>query len=107
MTSTPRERVWNAIRHVEPDRVPYHLSFTLPARGKLEAHYGSPDLDETLDNHLVKYKPRARKPGKKSGRTSGATSSVWSGIGPSIRTSAPSNSISSHAVRWTNSRFGS
>ena len=59
MTSTPRERVWSAIRQVEPDRVPYHLSFTVPAWKKLEAHFGSPDLDQILDNHLAKYKPHA------------------------------------------------
>ena len=57
---TPRQRVWQAIRHVEPDRVPYHFSFTVPARQKLEAHYGTTDLDRVLDNHLVKY--RARRP---------------------------------------------
>jgi uroporphyrinogen decarboxylase len=54
----PRERVWSTIRHVEPDRVPYHLSYTGPARAKLEAYYGTTDLDQVLDNHLVKYKPR-------------------------------------------------
>jgi len=54
----PRERVWHSIRHKEPDRVPYHLSYTVPARQKLEAYYGTPDLDNVLDNHLVKYKPR-------------------------------------------------
>ena len=59
MTCTPRDRVWNAIRHIEPDRVPHHFSFTIPARRKLETHFGSPDLDDILDNHLVKYKPRA------------------------------------------------
>jgi uroporphyrinogen decarboxylase len=59
VTTKPRDRVWSAIRHIEPDRVPHHLSFTVPARRKLEAHFGSPNLDEILDNHLVKYKPRA------------------------------------------------
>ena len=62
MTATPRERVQSAIRHVEPDRVPYHLSFTVPARQRLEAHFGSPDLDEILDNHLVKPSKNAMKP---------------------------------------------
>jgi uroporphyrinogen decarboxylase len=55
---TPRERVQQAIRHVEPDRVPYHLSYTRLAREKLEAYYGTSELDEVLDNHIVKYKPR-------------------------------------------------
>jgi uroporphyrinogen decarboxylase len=54
----PRERVWQSIRHRQPDRVPYHLSYTVPAREKLEAYYGTRDLDSALDNHLAKYKPR-------------------------------------------------
>jgi uroporphyrinogen decarboxylase len=54
----PRDRVWHSIRHRQPDRVPYHLSYTVPARRKLEAYYGTTDLDHVLDNHLVKYKPR-------------------------------------------------
>lgn len=58
-TTTPRDRVWQAIRHVEPDRVPYHFSFTAPARRKLQAYYDTDNLDEILDNHLVKYKPRS------------------------------------------------
>lgn len=55
---TPRERVWQAIRHQEPDRVPHHISYTRLARQKLEAYYGTTDLDEVLDNQIVKYKPR-------------------------------------------------
>ncbi len=58
MTMTPRERVRLAIRHCQPDRVPYHFGCTTPARLKLEAYYGTTDLDQTLDNHLVKYKVR-------------------------------------------------
>jgi uroporphyrinogen decarboxylase len=60
MTSiTPRERVWRAIRHEEPDRVPWHLGCTVPARRKLEAHYGTIQLDDVLGNHLAKYRPRS------------------------------------------------
>lgn len=56
--STPRERVQQAIRYIQPDRVPYHVSYTALARRKLEAFYGTEDLDAVLDNHIVKYKPR-------------------------------------------------
>lgn len=56
-TITPRERVWAAVRHQEPDRVPHHFSFTVPARRKLEAHYGTLDLDRALGNHLAMYYP--------------------------------------------------
>jgi uroporphyrinogen decarboxylase len=57
---TPRDRVWSAIRHQQPDRVPYHISWTAPARQKLQAHYGTADLDALLGNHMAKY--RARPP---------------------------------------------
>lgn len=56
--TTPRQRVWQAIRHVQPDRVPYHLSFTAPARQKLAAHLGTDDLDAALGNHLAPYSAR-------------------------------------------------
>jgi uroporphyrinogen decarboxylase len=59
-TPTPRARVWCAIRHQQPDRVPYQISWTAPARQKLEAHYGTTELDATLGNHMAKY--RARPP---------------------------------------------
>lgn len=55
---TPRERVWSAIRHRAPDRVPYHFTYTLPARRKLEAYFGTTDLDAILGNHLAIYSVR-------------------------------------------------
>jgi uroporphyrinogen decarboxylase len=33
--------------------VPWHFRFTLPAREKLQRHFGEADLEEALDNHLV------------------------------------------------------
>lgn len=61
MTSfTPRQRVWAAIRHTQPDRTPYQISFTSPARRKLEAYYDMADLDSLIGNHMAKY--RARPP---------------------------------------------
>ncbi|MCR4415384.1 MAG: hypothetical protein NUV77_23485 [Thermoguttaceae bacterium] len=56
---TPRQRVWQAIRHVEPDCVPWQIGCTIPARQKLEAYYGTADLDAVLGNHLAKYRPRS------------------------------------------------
>ncbi|MCC7354118.1 MAG: hypothetical protein IT330_10205 [Anaerolineae bacterium] len=55
---TPRERVWSAIQHREPDRMPYYFGYTLPARRKLEIYYGTTDLERALGNHLVMYDPR-------------------------------------------------
>ncbi len=56
--TTPRERVWQAIRHEQPDRVPWNIDCTIPTRHKLQQHYGTTDLDPILGNHLVKYKPQ-------------------------------------------------
>ena len=33
--------------------VPWHFRFTLPAREKLQRHFGEADLEEALDNHFV------------------------------------------------------
>jgi len=56
--TTCRERVWQAIRHQQPDRVPWQFNYTTPAREKLEAHFGTRDLDQLLGNHLAKYRAR-------------------------------------------------
>jgi uroporphyrinogen decarboxylase len=63
-TITPRERVWQAIRHQQPDRVPYHFGYTAPARRKAEAHYGTTDLDHLLGDHLMIYSTRRHAPWK-------------------------------------------
>lgn len=57
-TISPRQRVWQAVRHQQPDRVPWHLGYTVPARHKLEAYYGTTALDDVLGNHLAKYRSR-------------------------------------------------
>jgi len=58
---TSRERVWASIRHQQPDRVPYYLSFTQDAARKLHAHYGVTDLDTFVDNDMVRFS--TRRPG--------------------------------------------
>src|SRR5690349_19411135 len=55
---TPRERVWQSIRHQQPDKIPWHIGCTTPTRIKLEQHYGTSDLDTALDQHIVKYRTR-------------------------------------------------
>lgn len=59
-TITPRERVWTAIRHQVPDRVPWHVGYTVPMQRKLEAYFGTTNLDDALGNHMARY--RARPP---------------------------------------------
>jgi len=55
---TPRERVWQSIRHRQPDRIPWHFGCTTPTRIKLEKHFGTADLDTVLNQHIVKYRNR-------------------------------------------------
>lgn len=55
---TPRERVWQSIRHQPTDRVPWHFGCTIPTRLKLEQYYGTTDLDQVLNQHIVKYRTR-------------------------------------------------
>ena len=55
---TPRQRVWAAVQHRQPDRVPYNLTWTVPAQRKLEQYYETTDLENALGNHLAKYRAR-------------------------------------------------
>jgi len=59
-TISPRERVWRAVRHQTPDCVPWQVGYTVPMQRKLEAYFGTTNLDDALGNHLAKY--RARPP---------------------------------------------
>ncbi len=49
---TDRERVSSAIGHRQPDRVPYHVTFTESARARLAAHLADPGFEAHLGNCL-------------------------------------------------------
>jgi uroporphyrinogen decarboxylase len=42
-----------AIAHTQPDKVPYHLSFTAPARDAMARWYGDPNFESSLGNCLL------------------------------------------------------
>jgi uroporphyrinogen decarboxylase len=50
---TRRERVVAALRHAEPDWVPYQVDFTAEARAKTAAYYGDPGFETRIGNHLA------------------------------------------------------
>lgn len=50
---TPRERVYRAIQFQDTDIVPYHVTFTIPAREKMVEFYGDPDFEQRLGNHFA------------------------------------------------------
>ncbi len=49
---TPRERVLRAVQFQDTDIVPYHVTFTVPAREKLAAYYGDSDFQSKIGNHF-------------------------------------------------------
>ncbi|HVP18427.1 MAG TPA: uroporphyrinogen decarboxylase family protein [Spirochaetia bacterium] len=49
---TGRERVTVAIDHRQPDRTPYHVTFTEPARKAMADFYGDPGFEAGLGNCL-------------------------------------------------------
>ncbi|MBC8372591.1 MAG: hypothetical protein H8E53_03275 [Planctomycetes bacterium] len=53
-----RQRTIDAIERRPPDKVPYHIRFTKPAREKMAHLYGDPDFEATLGNCLSVYRPR-------------------------------------------------
>jgi uroporphyrinogen decarboxylase len=51
---TKREVIHSVLSGGKPPYVPWSMGFTKEAREKLQAHFGTDDLDRPLDNHLVK-----------------------------------------------------
>ncbi|MCE9616112.1 MAG: hypothetical protein K8T26_17710 [Lentisphaerae bacterium] len=49
---THKQRVAASLAHKPPDRVPYHVSFTAPARARMAEFYGNPAFESELDNCL-------------------------------------------------------
>lgn len=48
-----RQIICDLFEHKRPPYVPWHFTFTVPARAKLLEHYGSTEaMDQALDNHL-------------------------------------------------------
>jgi len=50
---TPRQRVIAALQHEPPDKVPYQIGFTMPAREKMAAYYGDPAFTNGIGNHMT------------------------------------------------------
>jgi uroporphyrinogen decarboxylase len=53
-----RERVIASLEHRQPDRTPYHITFTEPAREKMKSFYGDPDFESSLGNCLAVIRTR-------------------------------------------------
>lgn len=52
-----RERVIASLEHRQPDKTPYHLNWTIPAREKIIAFTGDPDFPGKIDNCLTHLNP--------------------------------------------------
>jgi uroporphyrinogen decarboxylase len=53
-----RERVVASLEHRQPDRTPYHVTFTEPAREKMKSFYGDTDFESSLGNCLAVIRTR-------------------------------------------------
>jgi len=51
---TRRERILAAVRHEEPDRVPYQVDLTIPANTRLAEYTGDAHYIESIGNHIIK-----------------------------------------------------
>ncbi len=60
MSLSARERVDLSVRHRQPDRTPYHVTFTEPARARMADYLGDPGFEARLGNCLEVV--RMRKP---------------------------------------------
>lgn len=59
---TPRERVYAALQFHDTDIVPYEVGFTVPAYQKMAEHYGDPDFQSKIGNHLAGISHRQCSP---------------------------------------------
>ena len=50
---TKREVVLNVLEHKRPPYVPWHFGFTVEAKQKLLDHFGSDDIMDITDNHIL------------------------------------------------------
>jgi uroporphyrinogen decarboxylase len=55
---TPRERVRQSLLHQQPDHIPWQYGMTIDTRKKLENYFHTTDLDQVLDQHLVRFRTR-------------------------------------------------
>jgi uroporphyrinogen decarboxylase len=52
-----RQRVLTALRHRQPDKIPYDIRFTVPARDRMVQYYGDPDFESGLGNCFTWLRP--------------------------------------------------
>jgi uroporphyrinogen decarboxylase len=57
-----RQWIRDALEHRQPSAVPYNFMFSPPARGRLEAHYGTSDVETALGMPLRIGGPKSIKP---------------------------------------------
>ena len=91
---THKQRVITALAHQPPDKVPYQIDFTVPAREKMADYYGHPDFVSNIGNHLTVVPVIRVEWGVRSPDGTTPTSSACDGTAPSTPTSACPNPYS-------------
>jgi uroporphyrinogen decarboxylase len=69
---TTRERVLTALKHRQPDTVPYDIRFTVPARATMADYYGDPDFESKLGNCFAWLRPHPH-----DGRFAEVAPDIW------------------------------
>ena len=54
---TPKERIYTALRHEQPDICPWHFEFTQPAHRKMAELTGDDQFERKIGNHLHFIRP--------------------------------------------------
>ncbi|MGD8240616.1 MAG: uroporphyrinogen decarboxylase family protein [Armatimonadota bacterium] len=74
---TPRERILMALRHEEPDFVPYTVSVDEEVAGRLDAHYGTPDWRKRIVQQIASSGVDLHREQQADGTWKDAFGCVW------------------------------
>ena len=85
---TPRQRVRTALQHRQPDRTPYHITFTRQMHARMADYLGDPAFLDHIGNHFTILRAEPAGGAWRFGPTCGATSSACTGTAAWTGTSA-------------------
>jgi len=74
---TPRERILTALRHEEPDFVPYTIGIDKEVAGRLDAHYGTPEWRKRIVPQIASAGVNLRREQQADGTWRDAFGCVW------------------------------
>lgn len=75
---TNRDRVLAALHHTTTDRIPYHVTFTKPAKARMAAYYGDPEFERNVGNCFT------TRPGSDNAWLRAQRPDAWTEVRPGI-----------------------